>query len=80
MLLSITNEMNPATDLGYLLHKNPARCQEIMLNFGKAYVFYPEATDSRCTVSLLLDIDPVGMVRGKAGSITSGPLDRPVRE
>jgi 3' terminal RNA ribose 2'-O-methyltransferase Hen1 len=80
MLLSITNEMNPATDLGYLLHKNPARCQEIMLNFGKAYVFYPEATDSRCTVSLLLDIDPVGMVRGKAGSITSGPLDQYVND
>jgi 3' terminal RNA ribose 2'-O-methyltransferase Hen1 len=80
MLLSITNEMNPATDLGYLLHKNPARCQEIMLNFGKAYVFYPEATDRKCTVSLLLDIDPVGMVRGKAGSITSGPLDQYVND
>jgi hypothetical protein len=50
-----------STDLGYLLHKNPARSQEIGLNFGKAYVFYPEATDHRCTASLLLDIDPVGL-------------------
>jgi 3' terminal RNA ribose 2'-O-methyltransferase Hen1 len=80
MLLSITNEMHPATDLGYLLHKNPARCQEILLNFGKAYVFYPEATRHRCTASLSLDIDPVGIVRGKAGSITSGPLDQYVND
>ena len=72
MLLSITNEKSPATDLGYLLHKNPARCQEIGLNFGKAYVFFPEATDKTCTASLLLDIDPIEMVRGKAGSIHSG--------
>lgn len=80
MLLSIVNEKTPATDLGYLLHKNPARCQEIGLNFGKAYVFYPEATDKRCIVSLLLDIDPVGMVRGKADSITSGPFDQYVND
>lgn len=25
MLLTITNHQPPATDLGYLLHKNPAR-------------------------------------------------------
>ena len=80
MLLSITNKKKPATDLGYLLHKNPSRCQEIGISFGKAYVFYPEATDDRCTASLLLDIDPIGMVRGKAGSISSGPLDQYVND
>ena len=80
MLLSITNEKKPATDLGYLLHKNPSRCQEIGISFGKAYVFYPEATDDRCSASLLLDIDPIGMVRGKAGSISSGPLDQYVND
>jgi 3' terminal RNA ribose 2'-O-methyltransferase Hen1 len=80
MLLSITNEKKPATDLGYLLHKNPSRCQEIGLNFGNAYVFYPEATEERCTASLLLDIDPIGMVRGKAGSLNSGPLDQYVND
>jgi len=80
MLLSITNKKKPATDLGYLLHKNPSRCQEIGLNFGKAYVFFPEATDNKCTASLLLDIDPIGMVRGKAGSINSGPLDQYVND
>ncbi len=80
MLLSITNETAPASDLGYLLHKNPARCQEIGLNFGKAYVFFPEANQDKCTASLLLDIDPIGMVRGKAGSINSGPLDQYVND
>ena len=68
MLLTITNTQKPATDIGYLLHKNPSRCQDIMLNFGKAYVFYPEATEERCTAALLLAIDPVSMVRGKEGS------------
>lgn len=80
MLLSITNEKIPATDLGYLLHKNPFRCQEIQLSFGKSYVFYPEATENSCTASLLLDIDPVGMVRGKAGGSKSGPLDQYVND
>jgi len=80
MLLSITNEKNPATDLGYLLHKNPYRCHEIQLSFGKCYVFYPEATENSCTASLLLDIDPVGMVRGKVGGIKSGPLDQYVTD
>jgi hypothetical protein len=43
MLLTITTTHNPATDLGYLLHKNPARAQSFDLSFGKAHVFYPEA-------------------------------------
>ncbi|MBA2116739.1 3' terminal RNA ribose 2'-O-methyltransferase Hen1 [Bremerella alba] len=65
MLLSITTEHPPATDLGYLLHKHPGRLQTFDLSFGKAHVFYPEADENRCTACLLLDIDPVGMVRGK---------------
>ncbi|HEV2666450.1 MAG TPA: hypothetical protein VG324_16145, partial [Blastocatellia bacterium] len=43
MLLTITNTQPPATDLGYLLHKNPARLQSFDLSFGRAHVFYPEA-------------------------------------
>lgn len=67
MLLTITTTHQPATDLGYLLHKNPARPQAFSLSFGKAHVFYPEASDGRCTAALLLDIDPVGLVRGRRG-------------
>lgn len=67
MLLTISTTHQPATDLGYLLHKNPARAQSFTLSFGKAHVFYPEATEERCTVALLLDVDPVALVRGQRG-------------
>ena len=67
MLLTITTTHRPATDLGYLLHKNPARCQSFSLSFGQAHVFYPEADDDCCTAALLLDVDPVAMVRGRGG-------------
>ena len=80
MLLTITSKNKPATDIGYLLHKNPERCQEFELNFGKAYVFYPEATENQCTAALLLDIDPVSIVRGKSGAIGSGPLSQYVND
>ena len=50
------------------------------MTFGKAYVFYPEATEERCTAALLLDVDPIGMVKGKAGVSKSGPLDQYVND
>lgn len=65
MLLTITTTQTPATDLGYLLHKHPDRFQSFDLSFGKAHVFYPEVTEEHCTCCLMLDVDPVGMVRGK---------------
>ncbi len=68
MLLTITTSHQPATDLGYLLHKHPDKVQSFPLSFGQAHVFYPEATDARCTAALLLDVDPVRLVRGKSGS------------
>ena len=58
MLLTITTSHRPATDLGYLLHKNPERMHEVELSFGSARVFYPEASDARCTAALVLDVDP----------------------
>ena len=68
MLLTISTTHMPATDLGYLLHKRPDRLQTFDLTFGKAHVFYPEATDARCTAALMLDVDPIGLVRGKNGA------------
>lgn len=65
MLLTITTTHQPADDLGYLLHKNPARAQSFSLSFGKAHVFYPEVSAARCTAALALDIDPVGLVRNR---------------
>lgn len=67
MLLTITNTLPPATDIGYLLHKNPSRAQSFELSFGRAHVFYPEANAERCTAALLLDVDPVGLVRDRKG-------------
>ena len=63
MLLTITTTHHPATDLGYLLHKHPERFQSFDLSFGQAHVFYPEASEHRTTAALMLDVDPVGMVR-----------------
>ena len=64
MLLTITTTHQPASDLSYLLAKRPDRCQSFDLSFGKARVFYPEVNNARCSACLLLDVDPVGMVRG----------------
>ena len=77
MLLTITTTHEPATDLGFLLHKNPARPQTFDLPFGKAHVFYPEATAERCTAALLLDVDPIGLVRGPGAMLTDYVNDRP---
>jgi 3' terminal RNA ribose 2'-O-methyltransferase Hen1 len=69
VLLTITTTREPATDLGYLLHKHPDRVQSFGQAYGQAHVFYPEAAASRCTAALLLEIDPVSLVRGRR----SGP-------
>ncbi len=79
MLLTISTTHTPATDLGYLLAKNPARVQRFPLRFGAAHVFYPEASEERCTVALLLDIDPVALVRGRSAG-GEGLLDQYVND
>jgi 3' terminal RNA ribose 2'-O-methyltransferase Hen1 len=72
MLLTITNTQSPSQDLGYLLHKNPAKLQSFDLTFGRAHVFYPAADADRCTAALLLDVDPVGLVRNRKGPAGEG--------
>src|SRR5258707_890427 len=67
MLLTITTTQRPATDLGYLLHKHPAQVQRFELPFGLAHIFYAETSEDRCTAALLLDIDPVSLVRDRRG-------------
>jgi len=64
MLLTISSTHSPATDLGYLLHKNPGRIHTEELSFGKVHVFYPDADASRCTIAVLLEVDPIALVRG----------------
>ena len=81
MLLTIATTHQPATDLGYLLHKNPARLHSFPLSFGQAHVFYTEASADRCTAALLLDVDPVGLVRNRRGpGGEGGTLDQYVND
>ncbi len=80
MLLTITSEHPPATDLGYLLHKNPDRVHDFKLAFGKATVFYPEASENRCTAALLLDVDPIGLVRRREGQRRGVALEQYVND
>jgi 3' terminal RNA ribose 2'-O-methyltransferase Hen1 len=79
MLLEISTTHDPPGDLGYLLHKHPGRVQTFKLAFGEAHVFYPEASDGRCAVALLIEVDPVGLVRGKGRARTMDQYvnDRP---
>lgn len=77
MLLEITSTEPPATDLGFLLHKHPGRHQTTELPFGIAHVYYPEATESRCTAALLLDVDPIALVRGQGRTLDQYVNDRP---
>ncbi|HEY2505209.1 MAG TPA: 3' terminal RNA ribose 2'-O-methyltransferase Hen1 [Streptosporangiaceae bacterium] len=64
VLLTITTSHEPATDLGYLLHKNPAGHHVAQLGFGTAHVIYPEAHERRCQAAVILEVDTVGLVRG----------------
>ncbi|MFF3859236.1 3' terminal RNA ribose 2'-O-methyltransferase Hen1 [Streptomyces sp. NPDC002209] len=66
---------HPATDLGFLLHKHPGKVQAFSTSHGTAHVFYPEATDARCTAALLLEVDPVALVRRGQGKGRGGAPD-----
>ena len=76
MLLTITTTHTPATDLGYLLHKHPARAQSFDLSFGRAHVFYPEAAQERCTAAMVLDLDAIGLKRHRK-ALVDYVTDRP---
>ena len=72
MLLTITTTAEPASDLGFLLHKHPGRLQSFDVSVGVAHVLYPEAGERRTTAALLLEVDPVGLVRGRHGPSGEG--------
>ncbi|MEU4804875.1 3' terminal RNA ribose 2'-O-methyltransferase Hen1 [Actinosynnema sp. NPDC023587] len=77
MLLTLTTTHRPATDLGHLLHKHPGRAQSFATSAGRAHVFYPRADEEECTVALLLEVDPVALVRGPGSTLTQYVNDRP---
>ncbi|WP_329114773.1 3' terminal RNA ribose 2'-O-methyltransferase Hen1 [Streptomyces sp. NBC_01353] len=65
----------PATDLGFLLHKHPDNAQTFSTSHGRAHVLYPEASAERCTAALLLEVDPIGLVRRGKGKGRGGAPD-----
>ena len=67
MNLTITTTHKQASDLSYLLHKHPGRVQQVEIAGGVAHIFYTEVSEERCSISLLLDIDPIGLVRRNNG-------------
>jgi 3' terminal RNA ribose 2'-O-methyltransferase Hen1 len=83
VLITLTSTAPSASDLSHLLRKHPGKAQAFDLAVGTAHVLYPEATDERCTVALLLEVDPIALVRDKrfrsagASSITHHVNDRP---
>jgi len=68
MLLTISTTHQPATDLGFLLHKNPAHVQSEELPFGRAHVFYPSVGAERCTAALFVEVDAVALSRREGRS------------
>jgi 3' terminal RNA ribose 2'-O-methyltransferase Hen1 len=72
VLLTMTLTGPAATDLGYLLFKHPAKVQSFDVSVGVAHVFYPEAGEQRCTAALLLEVDPIALVRGQRGATVAG--------
>ncbi|GAA1881936.1 3' terminal RNA ribose 2'-O-methyltransferase Hen1 [Lapillicoccus jejuensis] len=84
MLLTLTATASPglpdASDLGYLLHKHPERVQQLDSSVGLAHVLYPEVSRERCTVLLLLEVDPVGLVRGTRFAVDGFALGQYVND
>lgn len=73
MLLTLTTTYDPATDLGFLLHKHPDSVRSVDLWFGSAHVFYPAAGPDRTTAAVLLDVDPVRLARRSGSGRRAGP-------
>lgn len=83
VLLTLTARSDgtpPATDLGHLLHKHPDRVQRFEQSTGVLHVLYPQADERTCTVALLLEVDPVALVRGRDGKDTSFTLAQHVND
>ena len=67
MLLTIRTTHRPATDLGFLLHKHPEHVHTREFPFGNARSSTRRRPRSAARRRVLLDVDPVGMVRGRGG-------------
>jgi 3' terminal RNA ribose 2'-O-methyltransferase Hen1 len=65
MFLTIATTHNPATDLGYLLHKHPGKMHSKISSQGINYCFFSEVSEERCKACLLMDIAPRHLFKSK---------------
>lgn len=84
MLIEFTLTASPdadfaATDLGFLLHKNPASVHTRDTGAGQVTMFFTESTAARASAVLHLEVDPVALVRGKS-AYSDGLLDQYVND
>ena len=80
MLMTLSCQATPdfrPADLGYLVHKHPDKVQTCPVAHGQVHVFYPEVSPQRCRLSMLLEIDPVGLVRRPGQGLEQYVNDRP---
>ena len=68
MLLTISTTHQPANDLG-ICCKTPGPRAGIRVVLGAVHVFYQEAGEERCTAALLLNVDPIALVRRRGGEL-----------
>ena len=80
MLLTITNKGPCADELGFLLHKNPANVNTTKLAFGEATVFYPVSPPNECTAALLVEINPISLVRSRGAQQAGWALGQYVND
>jgi 3' terminal RNA ribose 2'-O-methyltransferase Hen1 len=80
MLLSVATQHPRAGELGFLFHKHPAKLQSFDSSFGRAHVFYPVSEGDRCELALLLDVDPIGLVRKKGPSGNAGAMEQYIND
>ncbi len=77
MCLTLTCTGENAPDFGFLLHKHPDSIFVRELSFGRVIVFYPETAPTRATVAMLVEVDAIGVVRGRSATIEEYVNDRP---
>ncbi|MFZ4843620.1 methyltransferase domain-containing protein [Mycetocola saprophilus] len=80
MYLSITLTGSHASGLNHLLHKHPDRVHRREKNGSTATVFTPVFEPDRATVGLLLEVDPIGLVRGQGAARDSFTLGQYVND
>lgn len=78
--LTLSTTTAPVEDLTFLLHKHPGRAHTRKLSVGQTSVFCTELSEERCTVALMLDVDPIGLLRGQGAALESFTLGQYVND